>query len=283
MRFTRRMLEIELDDLIPNSTALQSQSLPLFFRVLGGNDETLAIELWDRGELLGRRSISISVGRSRLLSRRIALAAVELARRAPQQVKARKTREAAAEQRCLVAKSAARVARASPRLRLDSGLGAYTTGPGDSWLVGAELRPTVGWQSGVSLGLQLEVLQGRYRAAPGDPHLRWIEVAVVPGHDFSLTPTWRLGLSLPVGFASVIGRGMTELSGVPEQDMTWSVRTELAPRIAGRLNDGLWLELSPSVGWTLRDVPFRAADGSNHALGGLWLGASIGVSTGPRH
>lgn len=280
-RFTRRMLQIELGDL-PLGDA-DAAGAPLFFRLVSSDPNTLAVELWDHGELLGRRTISISRGNPQLHSRRIALAAVELARRAPSQRLARAQRDARAEERCQLAEAASIRAARQPRLRIDTTFGGYSLGLGDGWLAGAALAAGVHGAWGGSFTARFGGYQGRQRRAGGEPYLRWYEAGVAPAYGGSLDPNWHLSAALPVSYATVFVAGAPVLDGVEGQRVTWSARAGVAPALARRLDEALWLVVSPELGWTLRNIGLRDDGGASHDLGGIWLGASVGVSVGSRH
>ena len=283
-RFTRRMLQIELGDLRPRRSEpkVPGDEL-LYFRVVVTGEKTLAVELWNRGEPLGKRSISVSKGSSQLHSRRIVLAAAELARRAPRQLQIRSDQRAQALARCELAENQARLGRAQPRLRLDAGFGFHTLSLDGTWMAGPELRPGVQWSQNTTLSLQMAVLQGRVRNAEGQPYLRWVEFGVAPGHEWELAGGWRGGISLPVTFATMVLRGAAELDGVPAQSMTWSGRAALAPSVSGQLTEVSWLQLTGVLGWTLRDIELRDSSAQRTDVGGPWLGAVVGISVGPRH
>ncbi|HYP90384.1 MAG TPA: hypothetical protein VEQ59_19565, partial [Polyangiaceae bacterium] len=78
-RSARRLVPLELADVALPTT---SRGTPvLFFRVLGRDAGTLRLELWERGEFHGARTLSGAGENPQLVARRVALAAAELGRR----------------------------------------------------------------------------------------------------------------------------------------------------------------------------------------------------------
>ncbi len=252
----------------------------LYFRVLVTDRGTLRVELWDRGEFGGARSLSTARGSAQIRSRRIALAAAELARRLKQKRVYEAQQRLEEKKRAEREQKAAAAARA-PRLALLAGAVGATVGPADAWLAG----PTLAGQLRVGPRGRLAVgaawMLGTAPLASGAPSARWLELSIAPSYAVPL----RQGLDLDAGFtaaaAAVHLTGMTQLDGIAGEHDTWSARAVGHFYLEPRLSPALALSFGPELGAVLRRVPIVDAQGERHRLGGLWLGAQLGVIIDP--
>jgi hypothetical protein len=279
-RAARRLVALELSDVeIPPGRfgKLGTRAPALFYRVLGRPGGALRVELWERGEFYGARSVSGS-GSARLRSRRVALAAVELARRLRQ----RRTAEERREQARLAAEreEALRRARAGSGFALEaSGAGAIV-GPGDLWLAGPALGARVSASEALRLDLGAAWLGGAAPAAES-PHVQWLELRLGPAYTFLPETPLRVGVGLELAAAVVHIGGVREVDAIPGQSATWSARAALALRLEPRLGDRVFATFGPSLGVVLRPMPVADAAGERHELGGVWIGVAAGAVLDP--
>lgn len=278
-RAARRLVALELSDVeIPpgNFGRLGTRPPALFYRVLG-RAEQLRIELWERGEFHGARMVSGS-GSPQLRSRRVALAAVELARLLRQR---RLTEERREQARLRAERQAAEHrARAESALALEATVLGALVGPSDLWLVGPTLGSRVAVSRALELGLGASWLLGE---SPTASALRaeWLELRMQPTYVWGRDESLRLAVGLDLAAAVVHLAGLGSVDAVPGQNATWSARAALDLRVEPRLGDRLRLTVGPMLGLVLRRMPIEDATGESRRLGGAWLGASAGVVIDP--
>lgn len=282
-RLARRLIQLELSDLEipPDPTLLHApRGTALFFRVSIAQHRTFRVELWDRGEFCGARLLTRERGSPELRARRVALAAAELARGLHQQrlreialVNAkRKAAENAKNE------AAARV----PRLALAAGGLAAWLGSSNAWLAGPELRGELRFPGGARVGLGVASLAGRLGGVPGSPGLRWFELALSPSWTAKLAPSFDLDVGLTASAAVAHFTRVSAVDDIAGELDTWSARAALHLLAEPRLARGVRLEVGPEVGALLRPLPFRDETGVDRHVGGLWLGAEVGVVLDPR-
>lgn len=279
-RAARRLVALELSDVeIPPGRfgKLGARAPALFYRVLGRPAGALRVELWERGEFYGARSVSGS-GSARLRSRRVALAAVELARRLRQ----RRTAEERREQARLAAEreQALRRARAGSGFAVEAAAAGAIVGPGDMWLAGPGLAARISASEALRLDLGAAWLGGAAPAAESS-HVQWLELRVGPAYTFTPDAPLRIGLGLEMAAAVVRIGGVPEVDAIPGESATWSARAALALRLEPRLGDRAFLSFGPSFGVVLRPMPVVDPDGGRHELGGVWMGMAAGVVLDP--
>ena len=210
-RLTRRLIQLELGDVdVPSPlTGIAAQQPPaLFFRVLATRPEEIRVELWERGEYHGARSVSLSRGTAQLHARRIALAAAELARRLRGKRIAEAQRLARPQSNGDSEDDGAHAGRV--RAGIGAGVRAAALGPGDAWLVGPALAGRLRLGESVRFELAGAWMQGQATALSGAPTTSWMEVSLAPGYAVSLargsTP-WRTRASPPRPCISTTCRG----------------------------------------------------------------------------
>lgn len=279
-RFTRRLIQIELDDV--KSISEQNDDA-LFYRVLDAENDSLLIELWDRGRALGSRRISVSRGNARLHSRRIALAAAELARNASQKRRAWRRDDELKEADCQDARSARTAFRRQPRFSASTAATAAWLPAAQSWLTGIAVEPRLELAGGGYAGLRLSGNLGKLGVAAANPPLGWYEVAVVPGYRTTFGPDFRLELGLPLAAGLVDVQGDATVDGLAGESTSWSARIALDAQLKVRVSPGLWVGLGPEFGYLLRRVPIDDALRRRADFEGPWLGARLtfGVSAWP--
>lgn len=281
-RLARRLIQLELSDLhIPPDPALRRapRGTALFFRVFGARGEMFRVELWDHGEFCGARLLTGERGSPELRSRRVALAAAELARRLHQR---RLTELAIANAKRKGADNDKNdAARHWARLALGAGALAAWLGPRDAWLAGPELRGELRFPGGMRVGLGAAWLAGSVNGVPASPGLRWFELSLSPGWTVKMDPAFDLDLGLNAAAAAAHFTRIAAVDGIPGELDTWSARAALHVWAEPRLGPGLRLALGPEVGAVLRPLPFRDETGVERRVGGLWLEAAVGVVLDP--
>lgn len=280
---TRRLIQLELSDVeVPPKpeVARAHPSSILFFRVLVTKKGTVRVELWDRGEFGGAFSVSAAHGSSQIRSRRIALAAAELARRLRQKRLYEAQQLARAKKRADGEQKAAAAARA-PRMALGAGALGAVVGPGDAWLAGPTLSGQLRVGGRARLGVGAAWMAGAVPAADGAPVARWLELSLAPSYAIPLGRMLDLDAGVTAAVAAVHLTGMTRVDGIDDEHDTWSARAALHLYLEPRLSRTFALRVGPEVGAMLRRIPVDDARGHRHRLGGLWLGAQLGVALDP--
>jgi len=278
--FTRRLLQLELSDVMvpPEITSGQPSSWSaLFYRVLATEPDKLRVELWERGEFHGARTVNIARGSAQFHARRIALAAAELAR------ELRQKRLARAALPLKPNGNGAHTAHARPpRLVLGSGLRAGSLSGGDAVLAGPELAALVRFAPGVDLELSAAWLFGELRPAAGQALAVWREVRVAPAFMLPVSAGLRLGAGANFAAAAVHVSGARRVSDSTSSLDTWSGRTTLDGRFEVALGRRAALSLRPEVGAAVRHFHVVDEQHERHRFGGLWLGASLHLLLGSR-
>lgn len=281
---TRRLVQLELTDVEvpppPFTNGGGHAPASLYFRVLVTKRGNLRLELWERGEFGGARSVSAARGNAQIRSRRIALAAAELARRLRQKRLYEAQQRLAAKKRAEDEQKAAAAARA-PRIALLAGAEGATVGPADAWFAGPMLagQLRVGPRGRLAVGAAW--MAGTVPLAQGAPGARWLELSISPSYAVPLGNGFDLDTGITAAAAAVHLTGMTELDGIENEHDTWSARAVGHFYLESRLSRALALSFGPELGAVLRRVPIVDAAGQRHRLGGLWLGAQLGVVIDP--
>ncbi len=280
---TRRLVQLELTDVeVPPAVAGEgAHRVPatLFFRVLVTKRGTVRVELWDHGEFAGARSVSAKRGSAPIRSRRIALAAAELARRLRQRRLYDAKQRQEAKKRADDERKAAAAARA-PRIALTAGALGAMVGSGDAWLAGPELSGQLRIR-GARLSVGAAWLSGALPLGAGTPGARWLELSLSPSYAARLGRSLDLDAGLTAAAAAVHVTGATQLDGIDNEHDTWSARAVGHVYLQPHLSRALALSFGPELGAMLRRVPMVDARGQKHRLGGLWLGVGLGVVLDP--
>ena len=280
-RFTRRLVQLELSELdVPPAPTVRGQPTALFFRIVYMDENTLRVELWERGTFYGARSISTLTDRAQLHARRIALAAAELARRLrrdrlAEAARLRRQAHAAANESDSQARR-----RKTPRLVVAPTLGAYGIGRGALWLAGPSL--SAGVRAGaVHARLGASWWTGRTRGAGARCWAEWSELSVAPGTSVELSPALGLDLGLVASAAMVRFGRAQEVDAIAGQKETYSARLAAQAALALSLSPSTSLAIAPEAGAVLRHIPVTLLDGTSKRYGGLWLGVSLSAELEP--
>jgi hypothetical protein len=241
--------------------------------------QDVRVELWQRGEYHGARTVSGTNAAGQLGARRVALAAAELARRLQRKRQVQVERERAAERvREQLAAEQARRALDGP-LALRSSFEGATIGRLDATLAGPRLLGQWTFAKRTRIDAGFAWLAG---TAPASANAEWLELSVAAMRRFS--PAERLDLDFGVSVAAAWLR-MAKVRGVdaiPDQSETWSARAAAVARLEPRLSRRLRLSLGIEAGLVLREIPYQPLNAEPQRLGGMWLGVGVGVVYTPR-
>ena len=247
--------------------------------MLAADEEALRVELWERGEFHGARRISSLQGTSQLRARRVALAAAALARRLRRKRLA-EARLAARQKDEVVDEVAPRGFPLHGRFAIGAGALGAVVGPGDLWLAGPSLSAQLRFDSGARLDVGASWLVGGASADGLESGARWLEVSVAPG---VAVPVGSLELQTgaTVAAAAVHLSDVRAVDGVDGQSDTWSARLAAHLRFEGSLGGATRLHAGPEAGVVLRRIIAVDTAGDRSRLGGLWIGATLGVAIDP--
>jgi hypothetical protein len=270
-RATERLVALETADVDVPAPPDVAFSPPLYFRVLLLSPGQLRVELWELGQPTGARNVS-SAGSDTLRSRRIGLAAAELAR----QLRSRRLSELARARRAEQdAGKEARVTAGFPvygRVAWSAGARGAMLGAAKGWVVGPSTDFALHFGSGERVSLGAAWLQGQAQgpaSLPDDPSLRWLEVRLSLARAFVVANGTSLVLGADAAAASVRLGGAL---GSPPDD-TWSARAGGFFRVEQRLSPRVGLAVGPDVGVLLHPLTL-SRNGETARLTGAWLGAS---------
>jgi hypothetical protein len=275
-RSARRLVPLELSDVAVPTGNAQRGAPVLFFRVLGRAGGSLRIELWERGEFHGARTLSGAGETPQLVARRVALAAAELGRRLARKREAMLAREARlrksreAQER----EQHERTQDGPLALRSELALGAA---PGKMWLFGQRLNGELSLRGPLRLDVGGELWEGAL-----DPDARVELQAVAIGPAYRLAPARGLDLDLGVHAAALlmVVPGARSLDTRVAQDSSWQARLTGAARLELRLSRQVRALIGAEAGGFLRDVPYQTDRGSGR-LRGFWWAASLGLVLTP--
>jgi hypothetical protein len=275
-RAVRRQVTLELSEI--DVPSFGGAAPPLFVRVLGRDDRQVEVELWARGELSARRVVSGAESGQHLLVRRVGLAAAELARRLRQKrlVAERLRQRQMAELRALAQKNARRTLEGPLALRSEA-LGSYGR---DVWMVGSALTSEITLRRSFRLDLG-----ARFFAAfepSSSARFAWLELSAGPALRLHPSAHVDLDLAALATAASVHASGVRRVDDIDAERDSWSARVGLAARIQPRIARGARLSFGAETGLVLRPVPIEFSDGRREQIGGLYLGAALGVVLTPR-
>ncbi|HXK18964.1 MAG TPA: hypothetical protein VNG33_14230 [Polyangiaceae bacterium] len=277
-RSARRLVPLELADVaVPAEGGARGVPV-LFFRVLGRTDGSLRIELWERGEYHGARTLSGAGENPQLVARRVALAAAELGRRLARKREATLARE----QRLRLSREARE---REQRERTQDGPVAWRAElafarvPRRLWLGGERGSAELSLRGPLRLDVTGELWFGSLT-----PRLRAELEGVGLGPAYRLALTRQLDLDLSVQLAALLIQvpEARALDAVPNQDSSWTARVTGSARLQLRLARQLRLTFAPEAGGLLRSMSYVGPAGQPERLRGAWWGASLGVVFTPR-
>jgi hypothetical protein len=273
-RATRRLIALELADVnVPLLDSAKHQRSSLFFRVVQVGQD-LRVELWERGEFHGARTVSGTNAAGQLGARRVALAAAELARRLQkkQQIQADRERADAAS-RLLARQRAARRTLSGP-LALRPSFEAADVGAGSALLLGPRLLGQWTFDRRARLDGGLAWLAG---SAPDAARTEWLELSLVPSVRLPLSEVLDLDLGADLAAAWVRFSRVRGVDAIVDQSETWSARAAGSLRLEPRLSRQLRLSVGTAAGLVLREMPFEPLSAGGDRLRGVWLSFDLGV------
>jgi hypothetical protein len=275
-RATERLVRLEIADVDVPAPPRAGAEPPLYFRILAPTEKALRVELWELGAPYGARTVS-TAGSEHLKARRLALAAAELAR----QLRRRRLSEIEAQKAAQSDSSGAEEQPGLPiygRFVAEGGGRVAAIGPSGALIAGPELGAALRFSSGQRVRLSAAWLEGR--ASGFDSSARWLEAGLGFSQAVRLGRFLDVSAGLEAAVASLrLGSAREPGSGSPLD--TWASRAGLALRVEPWLGRNLGLSFGPDAGVVLRKVKGIAPDGGEHAISGVWLGASLLVTVGP--
>lgn len=277
-RATRRLVALELADIEVPPESGYKRNGSLFYRVLlVGKD--LRVELWQRGEYYGARTVSGTNAAGQLGARRVALAAAELARRLQRkrQVQAERERAAQLIREQLAAERERRGLDGPFALR--SSLEVAAIGDMDGALIGPRLLGQWTFPKRARIDVGMAWLSG---SAPASANAEWLELSVAPMRRFSPATSVDLDLGLCVAAAWLRMAKVRGVDAIVDQNETWSARAAAVARFEPRLSRQVRLSAGFETGLVLRQIPYLPSNGVAQRLGGMWLGLGVGVVYTPR-
>ena len=277
-RSARRLVPLELSDVsVPSGGNRPAPAL--VFRVLGRADGSLRIELWERGEYHGQRTLNATGENPQLVARRVALAAAELCRRLARKREAAIARDERLRQTRTAHERAERERTQEGPLALRSELGFAVT-PAKLRLFGSRLAAEASLRGPLRLDLGAELWGGRLEPKLG---VLLEGVSIGPAYRFVLTRQLDLDLGGRATALLLQAPQARSLDAVLEQDSSWTARVDGSARLELRLSRQVRLGLGGEIGALLRSVRFVTPHFEPRTLDGLWWGTSLGlVVTPPR-
>lgn len=280
-RSTRRLVPLELSDVaVP---AGRARGAPvLFFRVLGRAGGSLRIELWERGEYHGQRTLSSAGENPQLVARRVALAAAELGRRLARKREATLAREERQRTARLAKERALRERTQDGPLALRSELWAGGV-PRRLMLLGTRLSGEITLQGPLRLDVSGE-LAGGWLDAGRAPELGATLSGLRLGPHRRIAVGRSLDVDCGVGASALLlqAPAATSLDGVVDQTSAWTARLDAGLRLELRLSRQVRAALGGEVGGLLRSIRYAGRDQDPLWLRGAWWNAGLGLVVTPR-
>lgn len=273
-RSARRLVPLELSDVAVPSTGRATPVL--FFRVLGRDAATLRVELWERGEFHGARTLSGAGENPQLVARRVALAAAELGRRMARKRAATLARE---ERLRLSREARARERRTRTlegpfAVRSELGVGFV---PRRLWVLGERLSAELSLHGRLRLDVGAELWGGSLE--PGIT-VELQGASLGPGFRQPLTRALDVDFGLKAAAFIVQAPGTSTLDGIAGQAASWTSLLNLTSRLELRLSRQVRAAWGVEVGGLLRPLSYATAE-HDERLRGIWLGSSLGVVITP--
>lgn len=279
-RSARRLLPLELSDVAVPSGRARGATV-LFFRVLGRAGGGLRIELWERGEYHGQRTLSSGGENPQLVARRVALAAAELGRRLARKREASLAREERQRNLRLARAREQRERTQEGPLALRSEL--WSGGvPQRLMLLGTRVSGEVSLRGPLRLDASGELAGGWLDGGAGSSL-----AATLAGLHFGPAYRFVLGRSLDidwgVGVAALLlqAPAARSLDAVIDQTSTWTARLDTGLRLELRLSRQVRLALGGELGGLLRSIRYEGAERAPLWLRGVWWSAGLGLVVTP--
>ncbi len=234
----------------------------------------LRVELWERGEFHGARTVSGTNAVGQLGARRVALAAAELARRLQKKRQAQLERERAEETARLRARELEARRTLDGPLALHPSFEGACIGEGSALLLGPRLLGEWSFARRARLDGGLAWLAG---SGPSNSKLEWLVVSLVPTVRLPLNDV--LDVDLGIDLAAALARfgRVRGVDAILDQSETWSARAAGVVRLEPRLSRKLRLSIGAEAGLVLRELPFEPLSGGTERLRGAWLSLDLGV------
>lgn len=279
-RSARRLVPLELADVaVPSPSGAGAPVL--FFRVLGRPDGGLRVELWERGEYHGQRTLSGAGEQPQLVARRVALAAAELGRRLARKREAALARAERAQKSREARSRAERARTQEGPVALRSEL-VFAAMPEQWRLGGPRLTGELSLRQALRLDVAAELLGGRLKAERAPRLLTTSQaVGLGPAYRWVLTRALDLDVSSRAWAQLLQVPSARALDSIADQDSTWTARLDLSSRLELRLTRQVRGALGGEAGGLLRSVRYTAGDSEPRRLRGFWWGASLGVVVTP--
>jgi hypothetical protein len=272
-RATRRLIALELADVnVPQQDAKHPRP-SLFFRVVQVGPD-LRVELWERGEFHGARTVSGSNAAGQLGARRVALAAAELARRLQKKRQMQAERERAEQAARLRARAREARRTLDGPLALRPSFAGAAIGEASALLFGPRLLGEWSFAEHTRLDGGLAWLAGE---GPEASKVEWLELTLVPSVRLPLDELLDVDLGVDLAAAWVRFGRVRGVDSIPDQSETWSARAAFAVRLEPRLSRKLRLSVGAEAGLVLRELPFEPLSGGTDRLRGVWLSLDLGV------
>jgi len=277
-RSARRLVPLELADVAVPAAAGVRGAPVLFFRVLGRADGGVRIELWERGEYHGARTLSGAGETPQLVARRVALAAAELGRRLARKREATLLRDQRLRQSREARAREERERRQEGPAALRPELSAAGV-PGKLWLFGERLTGELSLHGALRLDVGGELWAG---SVTPNLHAELQGITLGPGYRLVLSRQLDLDLGVQAAALLVQVPEAVALDAVPNQDSSWTARLNAAARFELGLSRQLRAILGLEAGGLLRSMSYVGAENEPERLRGSWWGASLGVVVTPR-
>lgn len=267
---TRRLIVLELAEVeVAPSPRGESDDVSLYYRIRGQHGG-LRIELWERGELLGARTVSAGGAARQLNSRSAALTAAELARRADHQRRDEARRLARRRNELRLLERRAAEQRRVLGWRLRSGAFAELVGKAEAWQIGPSIEAVHTARSRLRLSWGVRASAGAFE---GDS-VQSLGVSAAPGYVFGLPSTWGVEVGLSMSASVYRLAEASRLDAVSGQKETWSALAGPFARVEGPLTDRVRFNVGPTLGLVLRRFTLVDAAGREQEFGGAFFGLS---------
>ena len=276
-RAVRRLVQLELADVeVPPRAGAGDTSVALFVRVLAVREGELRVELWERGESCGARTVAGPRGAAALTARRVALAAAELARGLRQR---RLALERAAERARARDELLSRIAR-EKTLDGPSALKVGVTGSVSDGL--ALLGPAMDAELDVYGATRLDLgATWSFGVLGEDASAEAWSLRVGPARRFVLGRTTDLDLGVRAEASILSFRRALAVDGMQGQNESWAARVEGVGRFEPRLSRAVRLSLGVFFGVSLRRPGVELVGGERVEPGRFHGGAELGLVLTP--
>ncbi len=274
-RSTRRLVPLELSDVIVPQPGGARAAPVLFFRVLG-RDEGLRIELWERGEFHGARTLSRAGENPQLVARRVALVAAELGRRLARKRSAALARDERLRERRIARQHELRQRTQEGPIALRAELAAALS-PGKLHLLGQRVTAERSIYQKLRLDVGGELWGGRLQP---DLVSELQGVSLGPGYRVPLLRFLDLDVGALASALLLQAPAARSLDGIFHQSTSWTARFTGAARLELRASRQVRALLALEGGALLRPVSYSTSAGPER-LSGSWWSVGLGLVVTP--